>query len=91
MKILTKLKSLFKKPVVVTQKTARELLQERSTNAVCTIRTIITSLKDASKDIAAERDANVKKMEELAEENKFYDTLEADNGKIIANFESLLK
>lgn len=89
MNILTKFKIKKAEPVV--EKTTRELLQERSMGAVSAIRSIITTLKEASADIASEKAANAKKMEELAEENKFYDALEADNGKIIANFESLLK
>ena len=91
MPILTKLKSLFSKKPVITLKTTKELLEEKSSSAVSAIRTIINTLKDASSEIASEKAANVKKMEELAEENKFYDNLEANNGKIIANFENLLK
>lgn len=91
MSILTKLKSLFSKKTVAAPKTAKEKLEAKSTGAVTAIRTIINTLKDASSEIASEKAANVKKMEELAEENKFYDNLEANNGKIIANFENLLK
>lgn len=91
MSILTKLKSLFSKKTVASPQTAKEKLEAKSTGAVTAIRTIINTLKDASSEIASEKAANVKKMEELAEENKFYDNLEANNGKIIANFENLLK
>lgn len=91
MLILTKLKSLFSKKTVTAPQTAKEKLEAKSTGAVTAIRTIINTLKDASSEIASEKAANVKKMEELAEENKFYDNLEANNGKIIANFENLLK
>ena len=91
MSILTKLKSLFSKKTVVAPQTAKDKLEAKSTGAVTAIRTIINTLKDASSEIASEKASNVKKMEELAEENKFYDNLEATNGKIIANFENLLK
>ena len=91
MSILTKLKSLFSKKPVVAPQTAKDKLEAKSTGAVTAIRTIINTLKDASSEIASEKASNVKKMEELAEENKFYDNLEANNGKIIANFENLLK
>lgn len=91
MNILTKLKSLFSKKTVAAPQTAKEKLEAKSSGAVTAIRTIINTLKDASSEIASEKAANVKKMEELAEENKFYDNLEANNGKIIANFENLLK
>lgn len=91
MSILTKLKFLFSKKTVAAPQTAKEKLEAKSTGAVTEIRTIINTLKDASSEIATEKASNVKKMEELAEENKFYDNLEATNGKIIANFENLLK
>ena len=91
MSILTKLKSLFSKKTVTSPQTAKEKLEAKSSGAVTAIRTIINTLKDASTEIATEKASNVKKMEELAEENKFYDNLEATNGKIIANFENLLE
>ena len=91
MSILTKLKSLFSKKTVAAPQTAKEKLEAKSTGAVTAIRTIINTLKDASSEIASEKAANTKKMEELAEETKFYDNLEANNGKIIANFENLFK
>lgn len=92
MSFITKIKSvLTKSKSSPAPKTTRELLQEKSSCAVSAIRTIISTLKDASTEIASEREANIKKMETLKEENQFYDALEADNGKIIANFENLLK
>lgn len=91
MNILKKLKSLFSKKPVVAPQTAKDKLEAKSTGAVTAIRTIINTLKDASSEIASEKASNVKKMEELAEENKFYDNLEATNNKIVANFENLLK
>lgn len=91
MSILTKLKSLFSKKTVAAPQTAKEKLEAKSTGAVTAIHTIINTLKNVSPEIASEKAANVKKMEELAKENQFYDNLEANNNRIITNFENLLK
>lgn len=69
---------------------ALENLQARSANAVSLIRTTIEQLKATNEAIDQEHASNDSKIAALNTTNASFDTLKADNAKVIANFENLL-
>ncbi len=85
------MKTTKKTATAVAQKSTLEILQERSSSAVSAIRNIIASLKSCDTEIDAAQESNRQKIADLTAENKLYDSMKADNERVISNFENLLK
>ncbi len=85
------MKTTKKTATAAAQKSTLEILQERSSSAVSAIRNIIASLKSCDTEIDAAQESNRQKIADLTAENKLYDSMKADNERVISNFENLLK
>lgn len=72
------------------KKTAFEILQKKSNDAVSAIRTTIDQLKSANADIEKETQKNEQSITYLQNTNAALSGLHGDNARVISNFEALL-